>query len=247
MRRSPFSFISLSQKSSSAFPTPYYQRTTTTLNLNTLLIVWLFHLTDQVIYQFFLVCCSFAPEIFTEHILCASHWNQTGPCGAPGHKSPPGPPSARLEKIGFIQPLDLPWVLVGRLKQWLSREGRGCRDKGRAVKKQLHSLGAGSWFLLKGYIWEYPWIVSQILKPPAGKKLTVCCPQARRPQTGWNQKVDDADSYLSHHQPIKIRSTSWSHCPLWTITMKLLTTSSRFAHTVLRVLAHCGPLCLAEK
>ena len=34
MRRSPFSFISLSQKSSSALPTPYYQRTTTTLNLN---------------------------------------------------------------------------------------------------------------------------------------------------------------------------------------------------------------------
>ena len=34
MRGSPFSFISLSQKSSSAFPTPYYRQTTTTLNLN---------------------------------------------------------------------------------------------------------------------------------------------------------------------------------------------------------------------
>ena len=150
MRGSPFSFISLSQKSSSAFPTPYYRPQLWILI--TLLIVWLFHLTDQVIYHFFLVCCSFAPHMFTEHLLCASRWNQTGPCGAPGHKSPSGPPISRLQKIGFIQPLDLPWVLVGRFKQWLSREGRGCGDKGGAVKKQLHSLGAGSWFPLKGYI-----------------------------------------------------------------------------------------------
>ena len=33
----------------------------------------------------------------------------------------------------------------------LMREGRGCRNKGGAVKKQKCSLGAGSWFLLKEY------------------------------------------------------------------------------------------------
>ena len=30
--------------------------------------------------------------------------------------------------------------------------------------------------------------------PTRWKDLTVCCPQASRPQTGWNQKVEDDDS-----------------------------------------------------
>ena len=30
--------------------------------------------------------------------------------------------------------------------------------------------------------------------PTRWKNLTVCCPQASRPQTGWNQKVEDDDS-----------------------------------------------------
>ena len=75
------------------------------------------------------------------------------------------------------------------------------------------------------------------------EKLTVCCPQAHRPQTCWNQKVGDADSQLPRHQPIRRMSTSW-WCPLWTITIKLLTTPSRSGHTVLRALPYSGPLCL---
>ena len=30
-----------------------------------------------------------------------------------------------------------------------------------------------------------------------------CSLQARRPKTVWNKKVDDVDSWLSHHQPIR--------------------------------------------
>ena len=78
--------------------------------------------------------------------------------------------------------------------------------------------------------------------PTRWKKLAVCCPQACKPQTGWNQKIDDADSNLSHHQPVRGMSMSWSE-PLWTITLKLFTTFSRLGHRVLRILAHCGPLC----
>ena len=37
-----------------------------------------------------------------------------------------------------------------------------------------------------------------------------CCPQACRPQTGWNQKVD-IDSRLPYHQPIRRISTILSH------------------------------------
>ena len=47
----------------------------------------------------------------------------------------------------------------------------------------------------------------------------ICCPQTRRPQTSWNQKVDDADSHLPHHQPIRKMSKSWSRL-LWTIIIK---------------------------
>ena len=51
-----------------------------------------------------------------------------------------------MELLGtkaFLWPL--PWVPKCRFKQLLIREGRGCRDQGRAVKKQQCSLGAGSW------------------------------------------------------------------------------------------------------
>ena len=43
------------------------------------------------------------------------------------------------------------------------------------------------------------------------KKLTVCSPQACRPQRGWNQEVGDTDFQLLNHQPIRRMSMSWSH------------------------------------
>ena len=47
--------------------------------------------------------------------------------------------------------------------------------------------------------------------PHQVKEVAVCCPQACRPQTGWNQKVDDADSQWPHHSPVSKISRSWSH------------------------------------
>ena len=97
----------------------------------------------------------------------------------------------------------------GRFKQMLIREG------GDAETREEQS----------GEPIVQPW--GRVLVPPQGthitislscfadtetrtrwEKLTVCCPQARRPQTGWNQKVDDADCHLPHHQPIRRISTS---------------------------------------
>ena len=69
-------------------------------------------------------------------------------------------------------------------------------------------------------------LFSDIETPTRLEKLTLCWPQALRPQTGWNQ-VDLADSPLPHHQPVRRMSMSWS-CPLWSITIKLLTTLSKF-------------------
>ena len=121
----------------------------------------------------------------------------------------------------------------GRFKQLLIREWRGCGDKGEKVKKKKCSLGAGSWFPLKRYI-EYITVslscFADTETPTRWEKLTVCCPQAGRSQTCWNQKVGDAHSHLPHHQPIRRVSMSWAR-PLWTITIKLLTNPSRSGHS----------------
>ena len=39
-------------------------------------------------------------------------------------------------------------------------------------------------------------------------------PISTQTQTSWNQKVDDANSHVPHHQPIRRRSMNWSR-PLW--------------------------------
>ena len=77
------------------------------------------------------------------------------------------------------------------------------------------------------------------------EKSMVCYTQAHRTQSGWNQQVDDANSHLLR-QPVRRMSMSWPCC-LWTITIKLLTTFSKWGHTSSRTLAHCGPLCLAKQ
>ena len=50
--------------------------------------------------------------------------------------------------------------------------------------------------------------------PTRWEKLTVCSPQARRSQTGWNQKVDDADAHLPPTSQKKVHeliTTSSNH------------------------------------
>ena len=59
-------------------------------------------------------------------------------------------------------------------------------------------------------------------------------------------KVENTDSYLPYHRPIRRMSESWSH-PLWTITTKLVTIIPKCRHTVLNSLVHRVPLCLAKQ
>ena len=76
--------------------------------------------------------------------------------------------------------------------------------------------------------------------PTRGKKSTGCCPQARRPQTAWNQSMDDSDSPFPHHPPIRKMSTS---CSLTTVSP--LTAPSGVGgrgHTVPAAPAFCVPL-----
>ena len=71
------------------------------------------------------------------------------------------------------------------------------------------------------------------------EKLTICCPHAYRPMTGWNKKADEADSHLLYHQPIRSIFTNWSG-PLWIIIRRFLTTYSRTRNCV----ESYSPLCL---
>jgi len=151
-------------------------------------------------------------------------------------------PISWIQDTGFIQPPRTSLSSKGKFKQILIREGRRCRDNGGTVKRNSSAvLGARSWippsdthnnifelfcrYRNANQVWE---------------KLTICCPQVQRPQTGWNPKVDDADSHLFHHQPVRRMSTSGS-CPLWTITINLFTNPSRLEYIVLRALALCAP------
>ena len=73
--------------------------------------------------------------------------------------------------------------------------------------------------------------------------MTVDCPQAQRHQKGWKQKVEDADSHLSH-------TNQSEECPQADhalFELLLLTSSSKLDYTVLRALAHSGPVCLAKQ
>ena len=59
------------------------------------------------------------------------------------------------------------------------------------------------------------------------------------PLDHWNQKIDDVNSHLPHHQWMRRISTNWS-LSLWAIIIKLLISPSRLGHTVLRVFIYCG-------
>ena len=58
--------------------------------------------------------------------------------------------------------------------------------------------------------------------PSRWEKLTICCPQGYQSHTVPNQQVDDTDSWLPHHQPIRRVSMSWpcTHKHIPTLSLK---------------------------
>ena len=87
------------------------------------------------------------------------------------------------------------WIPKGRFKQLLIREGRGCKDKGGAVKKQKFSLGA------------------RVLVPPQGisKMLSLnSCTKLKPPPNG---RRDEAlfvpEKVTVHLSPDAIWSLGW--------------------------------------
>ena len=148
----------------------------------------------------------------------------------------------------FLCPL--PWVPKGRFKPLLIREGRGCRDKGRAVKK--HRV--------------QPW--GRVLVPPQGKHIAISWSSSAELIPPPNEDVN----YLMKHSSFQRRSQFNTHHltpdDLWiegmwalhaprslSVTLPLdyktpynhSPPSQFLGHTVLRALACCVPLCLAKQ
>lgn len=139
------------------------------------------------------------------------------------------------QEIGLFSLHDLPCIPMGRFKQLPIREGGDAETSEAQSGNDSAATGQGPGPLTGcqhniSELFCRHWNLHQV------EKLTGCCPQAWRPQTSWNQNIDNADSHLPHLQPVRRLSTSWSH-PFWIITMKLLTTPSRLGHTGL------WPLC----
>ena len=128
----------------------------------------------------------------------------------------------------------------------LTREGRGCRDRGGVFRRKEQPWGRVLVPSQRIYTKNYLCTVCREWNPHQVGEVNCVLPTSTRPQSGWNQNTDDADAHIPHHQLVKRMSKSWS-CPLWTITIKLLTTPFWWGHTVLRAFAHCGPLCLAKQ
>ena len=115
-----------------------------------------------------------------------------------------------LQEKGFSL-LGFPWIAKGRFKQLLIREGRKCR------KKPWCRMGQGPPSPLWGYTQQsdtYLWILWPL---PRRRMVTSVWAQAQGPQTGWNHKADDWDSWntnpLPHHQPLRRKSHTLQPSP----------------------------------
>ena len=132
--------------------------------------------------------------------------------------------SMGLQRIGHDWVTELNWrytetrhLLIYSKK----KESRAALDQG-LVSPEIHTISL-SYF-------------ADMETPSRWGKLTVnggMLPTSMQALDQLDLKVDDADSCLPHHQPIRRMSMSWS-CPLWKMTLKLLTIFSKGINIVLR-------------
>ena len=172
-------------------------------------------------------------------------WHWEGPGGAPEHKAFLYSAFLWLQEIAFIQP---PWPSLssnGQIQAAAHWRRERIWDQGETVKS---SLGASSLFPTNVNT-QHLWPILQILNPPPRWETLMikmaCChkqvdPRAAGPEGWWCCLL------LTHHQPIRRMSTSWS-CPLWTITIK----TSHYplqvgTHISFDAGVHCVPLCLVK-
>ena len=146
-----------------------------------------------------------------------------------------------IKEVGFIQPPGPSLSPTGRFRQMLTREGRAQRQ-GRSSERNS-SAASGQVLIPSGDTQTGSLsCFADTESPTRREKLTVRRPQTHGAQTCWNQKVEDEDSRLPHHPPVRGKSTpalnhgsTTPHYPHQVGT-----------HVVLRASTRPGPLCLAK-
>ena len=150
------------------------------------------------------------------------------------------PPSMGFSRQEYWSGVPLPSP-TGRFRQMLTREGRAQRQ-GRSSERNS-SAASGQVLIPSGDTQTGSLsCFADTESPTRWEKLTVRRPQERGAQTCWNQKVEDEDSRLPHHPPVRGKSTpalnhgsTTPHYPHQVGT-----------HVVLRASTRPGPLCLAK-
>ena len=92
------------------------------------LLIELLHLTSQIVCHFFLLCYSFAPQIFAEHFSVPFPETEKDPVRLLGTKDFLCTPQSWLQKIGFIQP---PWPSLSSNQQVQTVANQGREEMGR--------------------------------------------------------------------------------------------------------------------
>ena len=149
---------------------------------------------------------SFGPFFENSHF---SVWNREGPCGAlPGTKTFLCPPFLLCKKKALAIQAFPTFQRAVSNSYWLGVWGN-------TEMKEKQSINSSAVMGRVPFpLWActqqsdtYLWLIPKELRPPPRWRVSAGWPQARGPQTGWNQKVDDWGSWntilLPHHQPIK--------------------------------------------
>ena len=103
---------------------------------------------------------------------------EQGPMGLQGTKTFCVPHFFEYRKQPSFSLHDLPWVPVGRFKQLLIRQRRGCKTREKQTRAALGQGKTDNVFKLFCRYWK-PLQVGELLR----------CPQACRPQTIWTWRL----------------------------------------------------------
>jgi len=119
---------------------------------------------------------------------------------------------------------DLPWVPVGRLKQFLISKGRGCRDKGEQPRNNSETLGQGPGSISRDTPNNISELFIELNTPTNGR-----CQHSSFQRRPLNVRLKELEKLIKRLPEVRLKECRPCTHPEpypWTITIKLLTKSS---------------------
>ena len=125
----------------------------------------------------------------------------------PGRPSQSGPPCMASTCLSIYRKTFVKEPIQS--EKWKNTEKKENSNNNSAIQQSQRRLVSSS-KTMDNILSHVLGAVLQVLKPPLVEEANCVLP-TYRPQTSWNQKVDDTDSQSPHHPPIRKVSMSWSH------------------------------------